>query len=67
MAGFVTDFWCQEWDFSLTVCIDSSYGDTYIGFVMAARDTDCDSCYKSLGMKLREDVFIFHVRMGLRP
>ena len=44
--GFVTDFWCQEWDSSLTVCIDNSKGDTQANnkcFTMAARASDYDS------------------------
>ena len=44
--GFVTDFWCQEWDGSLTVCIDNSKGDTQANnkcFTMAARASDYDS------------------------
>ena len=44
--GIVTDFWCQEWDRSLTVCINSSIGDTQTnskGFAMAARASDYDS------------------------
>ena len=73
MAGLVTDFWCHEWDCSVTVCINGSHGTRiqlpYLGFIMVARATDCDSWsfFQSLGMKLREDVFIFHVRTGLRP
>ena len=45
--GFVTDFWCQEWDRSLTVCIDNSKGETQANnnnrFIMAARVSDYDS------------------------
>ena len=44
--GFVTDFWCQEWDRSLTNCINSSIGDTQIkgrGFSMATAAIDYDS------------------------
>ena len=44
--AIVIDFWCQKWDSSLTVCINSSIGNTQTnskGFTMAARASDYDS------------------------
>ena len=44
--GTVTDFWCQEWDRSLAVCIGSSIGDTITtsgGLIMATAAINYDS------------------------
>ena len=38
--SIVTDFWCQEWDGSLTVGIDNSKGDTQANRRFRASDYD---------------------------